>query len=77
MTAFPKLKDGGGFELLRCMPSTRDLEEIPSPACLSPRLLRSRIGTARIYIRPIQVDLDIEAVDFKDNTKTMVRTNNG
>ena len=61
MEAFPKLKDSGGFELMRCIPSTRDLELIKSPACLSPRLLRSQIGTARIYIRPIQADLDIEA----------------
>ena len=53
ITAFPKLKDAGGFELLRCLASTRDLEEIPSPICLSPRLLRNRIGSARVYIRPI------------------------
>ena len=67
--AFPKLKNAGGFELLHCIPNTRDLEGIPSPVCHSPRLLRSRMGTARIYIRPIQVDLDMEALDFEDNAK--------
>lgn len=63
MKSFPKLKKCGGFELLRCVPSTRDLELIPSPVCHSPRLLRNRIGTARIFIRPIQADLSIEEVN--------------
>ena len=59
VNSFPKLKNCGGFELLRCIPSTRDLELIPSPSCYSPRLLRNRIGTARIYIRPIQAHLGL------------------
>ena len=33
--SFPKLKNCGGFELLRCIPSTRDLELIQPPVCLS------------------------------------------
>lgn len=57
---FPKLRNAGGFELMRCIPCTRDLEVIPSPFCHSPRLLRSRLGSARIYIRPIQANIDIE-----------------
>lgn len=65
--AFPKLKKSGGFELLRCIPQTRDLELIPSPICHSPRLLRNRLGTARAYIRPIQVNLDTEGMDFGEN----------
>jgi hypothetical protein len=67
MTEFPKLRNCGGFELLRCLPSSRDLEVIPSPVCHSPRLLRSRIGTARIYIRPMQSDLDIDIQDMGGN----------
>ena len=66
MTVFPKLRNCGGFELLRCIPSTRILEVIPSPICHSARLLRSRIGTARVYIRPIQTDLDVEEVEMGD-----------
>ena len=68
INAFPKLKTCGGFELLRCVPSTRDLELIPSPVCHSPQLLRSRIGTVRIYIRPIQADLDIEVENISNHT---------
>lgn len=67
--AFPKLETGGGFELLRCLPSTRDLEVIPSPLCHSPRLLRTRISTARIYIRPIQNDLEMEENEIMENVK--------
>ena len=57
---YPKLKNCGGFELLRGIPNTRDLEIVPPPICHSPRLLRNHIGGGRIYIHPIQMDLDIE-----------------
>ena len=46
---FPKLKDCGGFEFLRCMPS------------LSPRLLKREVGNGRVYIRPIQKPIPLEA----------------
>lgn len=58
---YPKLRSNtGGFELLKCIPCTRDLEVIPSPFCHSPRLLRSRMGSARIYIRPMQTDINVD-----------------
>ncbi len=60
LEAFPKLKEAGGFEFLRCVANSRDLEEVPSPINLSPRLLRSHMNSGRIYIRPIQVDLDLK-----------------
>ena len=59
LTKFPKLRQGGGFELLKCAASTRQLELIPFKISNSPRLLKSWIGTARIYIRPIQLNLDL------------------
>ena len=59
MTEFPKLRNGGGFELLRCAASTRQLELIPFSISNSPKLLKPWIGNARIYIRPIQVNLDL------------------
>ncbi len=34
--SFPRLRKAGGFELLRCLPSTRDLEIIHSPVSQSP-----------------------------------------
>ena len=45
--------------MLKCTTSTRKLEVIPFRFCSSARILRAWIGTARIYIRPIQADLDL------------------
>ena len=59
LTEFPKLRMGGGFELLKCTPSNRQLELIPFSISNSPSLLKSWIGTARIYLRPIQLNLDL------------------
>ena len=59
LTEFPKLRKGGGFELLKCTASTRQLELIPFSISNSPSLLKSWIGTARIYLRPIQLNLDL------------------
>lgn len=67
ISSFPQLRNAGGFELMRCLPSSRDLEIIPSPICHSPRLLRSRISTARVYIRPIQNNLEMEIFSLQDN----------
>lgn len=55
----PKLQHGGGVEFLKSMQSTRILETIPFTISSSPRLLRSYIGAARVYIRPMQVNLDL------------------
>ena len=66
LTEFPRLQQGGGFELLRCAPSTRQLELIPFRISNSPKLLKAWIGTARIYIRPIQLNLDLTPVENSD-----------
>lgn len=56
---FPKLRHGGGVEFLKSTQSTRKLEPIPFTTSASPRLLRSYVGAARVYIRPMQVGLDL------------------
>lgn len=56
---FPRLRQGGGVEFLKSTQSTRKLESIPFTISSSPRLLRSYIGAARVYIRPIQMSLDL------------------
>ncbi len=63
ITAFPRLRDGGGFELLRCVANTRLLEAISPSVARSPKVLRRVVGNSRIYIRPIQKDLDVTPVD--------------
>ena len=61
--SFPRLENAGGFEFLKCTPSTRKLEVIPFSVSSSPRRLKAWIGTAKLYLRPIQVDLDLEPTD--------------
>jgi len=63
MTEFPKLWNGGEFELLRCAASTWQLGLIPFSISNSPELLKPWIGSARVYIRPIQVNLDLTPIE--------------
>ena len=56
---FPKLKECGGFEVLRCLPNSKSLEVVPSNVAFSPSLLKTVIGAGRIFLRPIQIDLDM------------------
>lgn len=61
---FPKLKDGGGFELLRPYGATRTktLQVIPCPSeGYTPHYLQDTIGihAAIVYIRPLQKDRDM------------------
>ena len=60
VTAFPKLQGSGGFELLRCMPNSKSLDVISTKIMQCPRMLKSIIGSGRVYIRPIQKDLSLE-----------------
>jgi len=57
--AYPKLRDGGGFQLCRCIPNSRELEPLSRHVLSSPRLLKERVGQARTYIVPLQRDLDV------------------
>ena len=63
MESFPKLKDGGGYQLLKGIPNTRDLEVLSVAVHTSPSLLKQRVGNSRTYIRPIQKDLDLTPIE--------------
>lgn len=58
--AFPKLHSGGGHEVLRCKPQSRDLVLVGPRAASNVRLLKRRVGNGKVYIRPIQRDLDLD-----------------
>ena len=62
-TAFPQLREAGGYQFLKCVPNTRNLEALSSLVLTSPLLLKQRVGEARTYIRPIQRDLDLTKTD--------------
>ena len=59
---FPKLKDGGGFELLRTGEGgSRELEVVRMPAGgYTTEYLKAVIHNAKLYIRPLQSDLSVE-----------------
>ena len=58
-SAFPKLREAGGFQICKCVPNSRKLEVLSSRVLSSPAVLRQRIGNSRAYIVPLQKDLDL------------------
>ena len=63
LESFPKLKDGGGYQLLKGVPNSRTLEVLSLSVHTSPSLLKQRVGNSRTYIRPIQKDLDLSPIE--------------
>ena len=61
-SVFPKLKDAGGFQFCKCKPNSRAIEPLSKHTHSSPAMLKERAGKSRTYIRPIQRDLDMEAI---------------
>lgn len=62
ISAFPKLKEGGGFDILRCIPNTKDLEIISLAVAQSPKLLKSVVANGRVFVRPIQQNLQLDPI---------------
>ena len=60
VAAFTKLKDCGGFDFLRCVANTKQLEAISPTVAQSPKLLKNVIGNGRIFIRSIQQNLSLD-----------------
>lgn len=61
---FPKLQHAGGYDLLRCLPNSRTLSRLkPPPEGFTPESLRSEVGAARIYIRPLQRELPLHDIE--------------
>ena len=65
---FPKLGNCGGFEFMRCIPNTKDLEAISVGIAQSPKLLKSVVGSGRVFVRPIQLDLELDDDYSKSQT---------
>ena len=64
VSVYPKLQGGGGFELMRTAESGgKDLQEIPVPeAGYSVEYVRAVVHSAKVFIRPIQADLDLSCI---------------
>lgn len=57
---YPKLQDSGGYEFLHAKPSSRELNVIrEGENGYTIDFLKRFVGQGRVYIRPIQCDLDL------------------
>ena len=54
---FPLLSNAGGFEFLRCIPNTKQLEPFSELAQTNPQILQERSHKGKVFIRPVQEDL--------------------
>ena len=59
---FPRLQEGGGFQLLKCTANSRVLEPLSKTVYTSLKILRQRVGQGRTYIRPLQRNLDLTPI---------------
>ena len=60
---YPKLRDCGGFEMLRCANNSKDLIVLEGKLTQSVKILKTVIGAGRLYLRPIQKNLDMTTVE--------------
>ena len=60
ISAFPKLDGCGGFDLLWCIPNTKQLKVMSVALSQSLKLLKSVVSTGRVFVRPIQKDLELD-----------------
>lgn len=71
LEAFPKLKHTGGYDLMKCVPNSNMLECLPPNVLLSPRNTQEYVGRSKVYIRPIQKDLDLTPVELDGAYKSV------
>ena len=65
---FPKLLEGGGYEFLFAEPSSRHLKVISAgPDGYTMEYLKQFVGQGRVYIRPIQCNLDLDDANISTN----------
>lgn len=68
LATFPKLQDRGGYELLRTQyRSTTKLEILSPRAAAGYNVfdLKEAVASAKIYVRPLQKDLDLKSLKVK------------
>ena len=68
-SAFPKLRNAGGYELLRTQQhNNRELFVISPPSDgYTAEYLRRIVGQAKVFVRPIQKDLSLDPLVDKDD----------
>ena len=68
---FPPLKECGGFEMLMCLPNSRDLRVIN--CSLAAKELKGKVGggQGKLYIRPIQKSLSTASIVKEQNQSSL------
>ena len=70
--AFPPLKDAGGIELLRTSgPYSKSLMVIESKHINNVAKLKEFVDQAKVYVRPLQVDLPLSDEDDEEGDKVL------
>lgn len=70
---FPKLRGGGGYELLRSVGSSHELEVIPSPSGgYTASYVKNVVNQAKVYVRPLQKDLCLDEILTEDDVVSAV-----
>ena len=69
LEAFPKLKQAGGYELLRTSEhSNKELAVIPPPSGgYTAQYLKAVVSQAKVYVRPLQHSLSLETVSGRED----------
>ena len=68
MEEFPKLSKGGGYELLRSVGNSHQLEVIPPPSGGYTALyVKNVVNKAMVYVRPLQRDLCLDEILTNDD----------
>ena len=60
---YPQLEFSGGFDLLRCKPNSKELEEISYMATYPLPRIQQNVSSGRVYIRPLQNDIKLDDDD--------------
>ena len=53
----------GGFNLFRCKPKSKELEEIPFMVMFTLPRIQQHVSSGRVYIRPLQNDIKLDDND--------------
>ena len=70
---FPKLTESGGYEFMYAKPSSRELSGIGEDQDdYTIEFLKRFVGQGRVYVRPIQPDLDLTPETTKENRESTV-----
>ena len=76
LRSFPKLRCGGGIELLRTDgPYSKSLTKISPQQLTSVSKLKEYMQQARIYVRPIQCSLDLELPEDREDIEVRISCN--